>query len=101
MDLIPYSALSRSSDLALQPGTRQGVYILLGMENREAFFKELESWFSERDEVSFVDIGITDKRGLGYIILEWADCLPDQLLLDILRNKDQIIDFTVYSREVR
>jgi hypothetical protein len=42
---------------------------------------------------------VSDKLGLGFIILEWVGCKIDQLFLDILWEDSIIIDYTTYTRE--
>ena len=47
-----------------------------------------------------VDTGLSDKVGLGYILLEWMECEIDQLFLAFLRDEESIADYTTYIHEL-
>ena len=81
-------------------GTLQGVHIVMEAENREGLLATLLHWFNERDDVRFVDTGVSDKLGTGYIILEWDEYEVDPLLLVLLKKDEPIIlDYTVYMQD--
>jgi hypothetical protein len=104
MGVIPYSF----SGIAEYPHTTQqpvissqvqGVYIALHPDHHELILSKVMGWFAERPEIELVDTGISDKAGLGYIILEWIEHEIDQLFLAILRDEEIIADYTVYIRD--
>jgi len=52
-------------------------------------------WFAGREGIDLVDTGMSDKVGLGYIILEWDECEIDTLFLAGMRD---VADYDLYSR---
>lgn len=101
LEVMPYQssnapAIPRPG--TVQPGVVQGIFFTLPPESVEPFIAKLAGWFEGRLEVAYVDHGITDKQGDGYIILEWSDFEPDPLLQAQLRDEENIIDYTVYTR---
>jgi hypothetical protein len=104
MQLVPYSF----SGITTYPQTRQpatpgqvnGIYITLHPEHRETTLQKIMGWFAGRDEIDLVDTGISDKVGLGYIILEWDECEIDHLFLAILRDEETIADYTTYIHDL-
>ncbi len=57
----------------------------------------VEAWYERRDDVVLVDSGVSRKKQIGYIIMEWEDHEPDELFLDILRTDETIIDYGIYE----
>lgn len=102
MELIPYTGSPPATVQPLEQGTVQGVVITLLAEDetRLNLLSKIGYWFADRPEVSLVDHGLTDKRGLRYIILEWDGYEVDPLFTAILDEESLIEDFTVYTREV-
>lgn len=77
----------------------QGVYIELAEGvNVNEIVEGYRQWFIRRAEVVIVDYGVSDKRGLPFILIEWQECEIDQLFLDILQSADSVADYTVYGR---
>jgi hypothetical protein len=76
----------------------EGVRLLNTLNPRRA--ASLFGWFAGREEIDFVDTGISDKVGLGYIILEWMECEIDLLFLAILRDEEIVADYTIYTRDL-
>jgi hypothetical protein len=100
-DLVPYSFQSDllpSPQGALLPGEAEGVYITLPPEMIETLAATFERWFVGRPEVAIVDVGTSDKQGLGFILMEWSECEIDPLFLAILREEELIVDYTAYGR---
>jgi hypothetical protein len=102
MNIVPYSfqitALPQPQRrLITLPGHAQGVYITLPPDYDWILHKFI-GWFADRDEVELIDHGVSDKQGFGYIILEWEECEVDQLFLAILRDEENVGDYTVYTR---
>jgi hypothetical protein len=102
-DLIPCS-LSEMTDypqyqraLTL-PGHAQGVYIMLHPDAVDDIAAKIEGWFEGRPEVEIVDVGVSDKRGLGFLLIEWIACEIDPLFLAILRDEETVADYTTYGR---
>ncbi len=81
------------------PGHTQGVYIALHPDHYEMILGKIMGWFEGRPEIDLVDTGVSDKLGLGYIILEWVEHAIDQLFLAILRDEELVADYCVYLRE--
>lgn len=81
------------------PNQAQGVYITIPGDY-QFILNKIIGWFSDRDEVELIDHGISDKVGLGYIILEWEECEVDPLFLAILRDEETVADYTVYTRDL-
>jgi hypothetical protein len=82
------------------PGHIQGVYICLHPDHLEGILGKIMGWFEGRPEIDLVDTGISDKAGLGYIILEWVEHAIDQLFLAILRDEELVADYTIYLRDL-
>jgi hypothetical protein len=102
--MVPYSFDSITAYPRIQqpatPGQNQGVYITLHPDHRAEILDKIIGWFRGREEIDLVDTGISDKVGLGYIILEWIECEIDQLFLAILRDEDIVADYTIYTRDL-
>src|SRR5436305_824135 len=85
-------------------GKREERYIapLKGLEalTVEALIAKLARWFAGREEIDIVDVGVSDKQGLGFLIIEWLECEIDPLFLAILRDEEMVGDFTVYGRNL-
>ena len=82
------------------PGQTQGVYISLHPDHREAILAKIIGCFAGSEEIDLVDTGVSDKVGLGFIILECVEHEIDQLLLAILRDEELVADYTIYSRDL-
>jgi len=82
------------------PGKTQGVYICLHPDHLEGILAKIIGWFEGRPEIDLVDTGVSDKVGLGFIILEWVEHEIDQLFLAILRDEELVADYTVYSHDL-
>ena len=82
------------------PGQIQGVYIALHPDHLEGILAKIIGWFAGRPEIDLVDTGVSDKVGLGFIILEWVEHEIDQLFLAILRHEELVADYTVYSHDL-
>lgn len=103
-DIMPYS-FNEVTDYPQQsavavPGQVQGVYIMLHPEVVDATAAKIERWFHGRDEVQIIDVGTSDKRKLGFIIVEWFGYGIDPLFLAILLNEETVADYTVYGRNL-
>ena len=83
----------------LAPGCVQGVMITLPAELCAPTFAQCTRWFADRDEVLWVDSGVSQKAEQGYIILEWDECEIDPLFLALLRDDEDIHDYLLYERE--
>ncbi len=115
MDIIPYSPGSTliprtySSDTItvlppspqgrLLPGQVQGVNITF-LADPQFLLNKIRGWFADRDEVELADHGVSDKKGLPYIMIEWYEVEVDTLFLAILRDEEIIDDYTVYTRNL-
>ena len=105
MGVIPYSfsgiaEYPHTTQQPVIPSQAQGVYIALHPDHHEVILSEVMGWFAGRPEIELVDTGISDKAGLGYIILEWIEHEIDQLFLAILRDEELVADYTVYLRDL-
>ncbi len=103
MGLILYSFSMAEYPYTQQPvtpGQVQGVYIALHPDHRALILSKISGWFAGRPEIDLVDTGISDKAGLGYIILEWMEREIDQLFLAILRDEEIVADYTVSIRDL-
>lgn len=101
--LIPYSFDAEyprpaSSSALILPGQVQGIYITLHPDVTDETAAKLERWFADRPEVCIVDVGTSDKQGLGFVIMEWFECEIDQLFLAILNDEETVGDYTLYGR---
>lgn len=103
-ELIPYSfntaMLPRSPQDRVLTSQTQGVYIALVSLDYQFILNKIIGWFRDFDEVELIDHGITDGKGLGYIILEWAEREVDQLFLAVLRDEETVADYSVYTRDL-
>ena len=104
-EVVPYGfqtdVLPRRPAQPLPPGVVQGVHFIMAPDDREWIFEKIEQWFAERDDVGIVDTGLSDKQGVGYIILEWYAYEVDPLFIAILTHDELIEDYTVYETEVQ
>jgi hypothetical protein len=82
------------------PGLAQGVYITLHPDHVDDISTRMQGWFRGREEVEIVDVGTSDKQGLGFILIEWLEYEIDPLFLAILRDEELIGDYTVYGRNL-
>lgn len=82
------------------PGEDQGLYISIQLGSFHDVVDMFANWFRHREEIVLVDMGTSDKRELGFVIIEWAECEIDQLFIDILKTEEAIENYTIYSREV-
>ena len=104
MNLVPYSfsgtATLPQSQGGILPEQVQGVYITLISTDYQFILNKIIGWFRDRDEVELIDHGVSDKQGLGYIILEWEEREVDRLFCDILRDEEIVADYTIYVRDL-
>jgi hypothetical protein len=105
MGVIPYTfggiaEYPRFPQVPTRPGQAQGIYITLTSTDFQFILNKMIGWFRDRDEIELIDHGISDKRELGYIILEWTGCEVDPLFLAILRDEETVEDYTVYTRDL-
>ena len=103
LGVIPYSfngisEYPRSQQLHTMPGQAQGVYITLHPDAVDDIAAKITRWFAGREEIDMVDVGSSDKQGLGFILIEWLECQIDPLFLAILRDEELVGDYTAYSR---
>jgi hypothetical protein len=73
-------------------------YIVTHPEVVDEAAARFERWFAGREEVDIVDVGTSDKMGLGVILMEWSECDVDPLFLAILNDEEAIADFTLFAR---
>ncbi len=76
------------------------MYITLSPVVLNDISEKMAGWFAGRDEVVIVDVGVSDKQGLGFIMIEWMECEIDSLFLAILRDEEIVDDYTVYGRSL-
>ena len=98
--MIPYSRNYTAPAVQTAIAGAQGVFITLDLDRLDAVVETFQVWFSEREDVMFVDQGETDKQGLGFLLMEWTGYEIDRLFLDILDTSDFIEDYTAYGRSV-
>lgn len=105
MNLVPYTPggelpimLSPGRLTPLDRGEFAAVNIQVESAAIEQFIATIEQWFDDREEVIFVNSGISQKQGTGFIVLEWEECEPDALFLKILDTTEIVIDYSVYVR---
>jgi hypothetical protein len=83
-----------------RPGQAVGLYITIHPDVVEDAAAKFARWFGKRPEVHIVDVGTSDKAGLGFILMEWLECDVDQLFLDVLDDEATIADYTLYGRNL-
>jgi hypothetical protein len=81
-----------------QPGKVQGVLFTVEAEQLDWIIDKIEGWFDDRDEITLVDYGQSDKQEVGIALLEWEGFEIDPLFLAILRDEDIVLDYCVYDR---
>ena len=102
--MVPHSGFNTITEypcpqrVITQPGRIVGVYITLLPQALEDIAAKITGWFQGREEVSLVDVGVSDKRGFGFILIEWIECDIDPLFLAILRDEEVVGDYTTYGR---
>ncbi len=79
-------------------GQAQCVYIVVSPEIVDDLSEQMQRWFAGRPEIALVDVGTTDKQGLGFILFEWMEREIDPLFVAQLRDADMIGDYTTYGR---
>lgn len=98
--VVPFAGvqeLPRMQTPAL-PGMAQGVYILLHPDVVDEVSTKIAGWTRDFDDVQIVDVGISDKQGLGFIIVEWIEREVDRFFLAVLRDEETVGDYTLYGR---
>lgn len=80
------------------PGQTQGVYVMLHPDSVDDITDKMYRWFEARPEVVIINVGTSDKRGFGFLILEWMECAVDPLFLSILQTEAFAADYTTYIR---
>ncbi len=105
MGVVPYSfngitEYPRSQQPPTIPGQAQGVYITLHPDVVDDIAAKIARWFAGREEIDIVDVGVSDKQGLGFVIIEWLEREIDPLFLAILRDEELVGDYTVYGRNL-
>ncbi len=111
MELVPYSdgdafssmteyPLPASVPVLTHPGQVRGVYITLHPDTVNEAATRFERWFATRSEVKIVDVGTSDKAGLGFVLIEWLETDIDQLFLAILNDEQAVADYTLYGRNL-
>jgi hypothetical protein len=105
-NIVPYAfggitEYPRTQQQPATPGEIHGVYITLHPDHRDVTLDKIMGWFAGREEIVLVDHGLSDKVGLGYILLEWIECEIDQLFLAMLRDEDLIADYTTYIHDLK
>src|SRR5438876_5729603 len=79
-ELVPYSfngitQYPRSqASLPAIAGQAQGVYITLSPFVLDDISEKIAGWFAGREEIDIVDVGVSDKQGLGFLMIEWLEC---------------------------
>ena len=105
-EVVPYSFNGiteypqSQASLPVIAGQAQGVYITLSPFVLDDISEKITGWFAGREEIDIVDVGVSDKQGLGFLIIEWLECEIDQLFLAILRDEELVGDYTVYGRNL-
>lgn len=104
-NIVPYSfsgmteyPQSRSAPVLTRPGLAVTIHITLHPDIVDATADKFERWFAGRDEVQLIDVGTSDKAGLGFIIMEWMECNIDPLFLSILNDEQTVADYCLYGR---
>lgn len=111
MQLVPYTgdgafnniteySRQTAAPMVTHPGQACGIYITIHPDAVEEAAAKFERWFARRDEVRIVDVGTSDKVGLGFILMEWSQCEIDQLFLSILDDEQAVADYTLYGRNL-
>jgi hypothetical protein len=83
---------------AIEYAGTQGVIFIVEPDQLDWLISKIESWFEDRDEIILVDHGLSDKKGIGTVIMEWEGFEIDQLFLAILRDDEMVFDYAVYTR---
>lgn len=86
-DIMPYSFdrvtdYPQSQRAVAVPGQALGVYITLHPDVLDTISEKIVGWFHGREEVEVVDMGVSDKQGFGFLIIEWIECEIDPLFLE-------------------
>lgn len=104
-DLIPYSQQGFNLENWPQNESDQrddidamGVHFTFPGDQLDYLLETVQQWFDNRDEVSLIDSGATEKQRLGFIVMEWEGYDIDILFQDILRTDPMILDYTIYER---
>lgn len=105
MSVVPYSfsGITEYPRAGASPpivGQAQGVYITLHPDVLDDIAEKIAGWFAGRPEITIVDVGVSDKAGLGFLLIEWLECEIDPLFLAILRDEELVGDYTVYGRNL-
>ena len=77
------------------PGESQQVQFTCDPDHVSWITERLYQLFEGRDEVILVGSGLTEKLGLGFIMLQFDGCQMDPTFRRILETEQFIIDFSV------
>jgi hypothetical protein len=99
-NIVPFAGVTQypHAQTPATPGMAQGVYITLHPDALETISQRIAGWFAGWEEIRVVDKGVSDKVGLGFMIIEWMECEIDRLFLVMLRDEEAVGDYTVYGR---
>src|ERR1700744_748970 len=95
-DIVPsysFQSLDLPTSDAVEYAGKQGVVFSIAPEQLDWIISTIESWFDGRDEIILVDHGLSDKKGIGTVILEWEGFEIDPLFLAILRDEELVFDY--------
>ncbi len=100
-DIVPYGFSDEAVPLQQTPESDDinGVVIICDQQNLATLIGTMQRWFADFGDVNIVDYGHTDKRGSGYLIIEWIFCEIDRLFLKILDSEEIVEDYTTYVRD--
>jgi hypothetical protein len=74
----------------------QGVYIACAKQDVDALVDMFTHWFANRDDITLVDAGSSQKGGQGFVILEWEGEV-ERRMLTWLRNQETVDDYSLYT----
>ena len=74
----------------------QGVYISCATEDVEALVDTFTRWFANRDDITLVDSGSSEKLAEGFVILEW-DGRVERRILNWLQHQAFVTNFSLYT----
>jgi hypothetical protein len=104
-DIVPYNHQGFGLDRwpqqrsdAREDIAAMGVHFTFAGDQLDFLLETVQRWFENRDEVTLIDAGATDKLQQGCIVMEWEGYDIDILFQDILRTDPMIIDYTIYER---
>lgn len=80
--------------------TITGLFVSIAPADKLETMREIiETWIADDEHAALIDDGTTDKRDLGYLMIEFEEAEPTDAFLRMLSHEHCIEDYTLYVRK--